>query len=138
MKFTTGIKINEAIKSERILRGLSQSDMSESLGITQNAYSKIERGISSISLERFIEICKILEIPSYGFLEYCKFAINKENYSKFVKRMTITPEEIEEEAIYKKKLEDKVKTLSSTIDEKDRLISILVEKIKGLEQELEK
>ena len=50
------------IKKIRIDKGYSQDYMADRLGISQNAYHKLERGHTRIHLEKFIDIAKILEI----------------------------------------------------------------------------
>lgn len=54
--------IVENIKRERIANNYSQEYMGLKLGISQNAYSKIELGITSLSIGRLFKIAKILEI----------------------------------------------------------------------------
>ena len=54
--------IRERIKRIRIEKGYSQEYMADMLNVSQNAYHKLERGHTRISLKKFIEISKILEI----------------------------------------------------------------------------
>ncbi len=42
--------------------------MAEALNISQPGYQKIEQGINVLSIERFLEICRILGINSYNDL----------------------------------------------------------------------
>ncbi|MCF6357005.1 MAG: hypothetical protein L3J54_04285 [Draconibacterium sp.] len=42
--------------------------MASKLNISFSSYQKIEQGIMVLSLERFLEICNILEIDSYNLL----------------------------------------------------------------------
>ncbi len=50
------------IKKVRELKGYSQEYISTQMGITQNSYSKIERGETNLSVNKLIEICRILNI----------------------------------------------------------------------------
>lgn len=50
------------IRKVRELRNYTQDYLAAKLNISQNAYSKIELGYSSITLRRLIEIAEILEI----------------------------------------------------------------------------
>jgi transcriptional regulator with XRE-family HTH domain len=55
--------ISEKIRSLRQLRGYSQQNMADSLGVSVNAYSKIECGDTDVSWSRLEQIAKIFEIP---------------------------------------------------------------------------
>ncbi len=50
------------IRKIREKRNYTQEYLASSLGITQNAYSKIELGYTKLSLERVLQIAIILEI----------------------------------------------------------------------------
>lgn len=50
------------IKSARLYRNYSQEYLGFRLNISQNAYSKIEIGQSSISLQRIFEIAEVFEV----------------------------------------------------------------------------
>ncbi|MFD2873329.1 helix-turn-helix domain-containing protein [Mucilaginibacter ximonensis] len=50
------------IKSARLYRNYSQEYLGLRLNISQNAYSKIEIGQSSISLQRIFEIAEVFEV----------------------------------------------------------------------------
>ncbi|MES2379357.1 MAG: helix-turn-helix transcriptional regulator [Bacteroidota bacterium] len=54
--------VADNIKERRIRLHLSQSYMARALGITQNAYSKIETAKTKMSLERLYEIAEILNV----------------------------------------------------------------------------
>lgn len=56
------------IKAVRRKRGVNQHDMAEKLCITASTYQKMEQGLISLSIDRFIEICRILEVRSYNDL----------------------------------------------------------------------
>jgi transcriptional regulator with XRE-family HTH domain len=50
------------IRKIREFRNYTQDYLAAKLGISQNAYSKIELGYSNITLTRLIEISEILEV----------------------------------------------------------------------------
>lgn len=50
------------IKKIREIKGFSQEYIASKLEITQNTYSKIERGETKITLDKLNDICKALEI----------------------------------------------------------------------------
>lgn len=54
-----GIKI----KKIREDRNLSQIYVAQKLGISQNAYSKLENNISKLTIDRLKDLAKILEVP---------------------------------------------------------------------------
>ena len=58
----------EKIKEKRKEKGFSQKQMAELLNISQPGYQKIEQGKNVLSIERFLDICRILEINSYNEL----------------------------------------------------------------------
>lgn len=59
-KLTTNI--GPKIKKIREIKGYSQEYIASKMSITQNSYSKIERGETNLSLNKVMEICSILEI----------------------------------------------------------------------------
>lgn len=46
----------------RMVKGLSQEDMAEKLGVSTNGYGKIERGETDINISRLEQVAKILEV----------------------------------------------------------------------------
>jgi|SRR6476661_491587 len=54
--------VGERIRIERIRRGYSQEYMAYELNISQNAYSKVERQQSELTVKRLYAIAKILEM----------------------------------------------------------------------------
>ncbi|QNL50731.1 helix-turn-helix transcriptional regulator [Olivibacter sp. SDN3] len=60
------------IKKLREYRNYTQLYMAEKLGISQNAYSKMELGYSKISLDKLFSIAAALEIPHTELLLNCE------------------------------------------------------------------
>lgn len=56
------MEIHKKIKSIRSVKGISQAEMAESLNIAVNNYSKIERGVTELTLSRINEIADILGV----------------------------------------------------------------------------
>ena len=54
-------KVFRNIIGERELQGISQTQMGEELGISQQAYSRIEKK-KSMNIEQFLEVCKVLNV----------------------------------------------------------------------------
>ena len=70
MKKSTKIELSlilEKIKEERLKTGLSQWDFGEKIGLSQNAYYKLEKGKTKLDMERFLIICKVLDIETKSF-----------------------------------------------------------------------
>ncbi|KAB2917153.1 MAG: helix-turn-helix transcriptional regulator [Bacteroidetes bacterium] len=57
------VLIAEEIRRLRMSKSFSQDYMAEKLGITQQAYSKIENQVSEASLSRLQQIAQILDVP---------------------------------------------------------------------------
>lgn len=82
-------KVNETVKVMREMNQLTQEDMAEKLGMSVNGYSKLERGISKLSLEKLEQIATIFNINvsdlysanEKGF--FCLFSENSQNNSTY-------------------------------------------------------
>lgn len=72
----------QKIKELRKERGFSQKYMAEKLNISISGYGKIELGENVLSIERFLDICRILGIKSYNQLLP---TINDESINKIEK-----------------------------------------------------
>ena len=55
-------RIGEKIRKIRELKGLKQENVAQELGMSLGGYGKIERGESSISVDRLQQIAKILDL----------------------------------------------------------------------------
>ena len=56
------MEIDEKIKVIRTFRGWTQENMAEKLGISTNAYAKIERGETDVNFSRLEQIAQVMEI----------------------------------------------------------------------------
>lgn len=54
--------ILQRLRKVRLINGYSQEYLGLELGISTKAYSKIENGESKLTVERYLEICKLLNI----------------------------------------------------------------------------
>lgn len=59
-KFTAE-KLHVNIRQHRVAAGLSQEKVSSALGMSQNAYSRIELGYANVSVERWLQISEVLK-----------------------------------------------------------------------------
>ncbi len=59
------MNVLEKIKECRKKKFLSQEDMSDRLGMSQNNYGKIERGDTELTVSRLIQIAKAIQVPVF-------------------------------------------------------------------------
>lgn len=62
-------KVLEKLKEARKEKGFSHENMAAELGISQAAYTNLERNEAKLSVERLLKISEILEKPVYYFFE---------------------------------------------------------------------
>ena len=62
------MQFGNAIRIQRVIKGYSQEYMASRLNISQNAYSKLEREETELSVRRIYEIAEILEVSVYQLL----------------------------------------------------------------------
>ncbi|TPE39739.1 helix-turn-helix transcriptional regulator [Pontibacter mangrovi] len=60
--------VGEIIRNQRLQKGYSQEYMAYYLKISQNAYSKIERGDTEVTVRRVYEIANVLNVSIYELL----------------------------------------------------------------------
>jgi transcriptional regulator with XRE-family HTH domain len=100
----TDITFSDTIRLLREARGLSQQQIAEKLGITQQAYSNLEKKPERATLERLREIAKILQVELITLLgEEDTYILQSFNQSggNAATQMNITPS-IGEKEIYEK------------------------------------
>lgn len=100
----TDITFSDTIRLLREARGLSQQQLAEKLGITQQAYSNLEKKPERATLERLREIAKILQVELITLLgEEDTYILQSFNQSggNAATQMNITPS-IGEKEIYEK------------------------------------
>ncbi|MFT4062631.1 MAG: helix-turn-helix transcriptional regulator [Edaphocola sp.] len=74
-------KVLEKLKEARKEKGYSHENMAAELGISQGAYTNLEKNHSSLTVERLIKISEILEKPTYYFFEATPNNIYNQNFS---------------------------------------------------------
>ncbi len=60
-------EIIEKIRNIRLSKGYTQEYIAEKLGIDAVNYGRIERGQAKLTLDRFVKICEILDVPPGSF-----------------------------------------------------------------------
>ena len=82
------MKTGEKIRKIRQLKDFSQSYMAAKLGISQNHYSRLERGETKIAQERLEQIAELLEVDVTDISSFDDYlARGKSNNSKAVKKI---------------------------------------------------
>ncbi|MBW6484311.1 MAG: helix-turn-helix domain-containing protein [Vicingaceae bacterium] len=67
-------KIHIKIKELRKINGFSQAFIADKLGVSQKAYSKIERGDTQLNLEKIKKIALILDLTAWDLIDETKEA----------------------------------------------------------------
>lgn len=68
MVSTINKHLGEKLRQERLVRGFSMKVLADALGITHQQVQKYEKGINQISVEKVLDICRILKMPVSVFL----------------------------------------------------------------------
>ena len=63
------IHVGARVKTRRLLLGLSQEELANSIGLTFQQVQKYERGTNRISASRLFNIAKVLKVPVEFFFE---------------------------------------------------------------------
>lgn len=62
------MKLGNALRIQRVMKGYTQEYMAEMLNISQNSYSKLERGHTMLTVKRLYEVAEILGISIQDIL----------------------------------------------------------------------
>jgi transcriptional regulator with XRE-family HTH domain len=96
-------QVGRRIQEIRKIRGMSQDDLGDKLGVTRSFISKLENGKKKISLEHVENIAKILHIEPTDLL-VDKTELIKNYDDLVILREKFTKEEIENMVRYSKML----------------------------------
>lgn len=105
-------KVGKKIKQYRVLRGLTQHDLAELIGLTEKQISKIETGVHYPKFENFIKILDVLNIQMKDFDFECPSSSKSDSLKK---------------SLYKainRASDEKLKCYSSIIKQIDNLLNI--------------
>lgn len=120
----------EAIKNLRNKKGLSQYEVAELLNISQSTYFQIENGKTELTVKRLYQIAEVLNEPVWKVLgldlEYEKKVDDIEKMMKETAEEMRSKERFINEAIVRlEENKNTIQLLKSTIEDKNRIISIL-------------
>ncbi len=62
--------LTNKIRAIRALKNLTQENVSETLGMSQSAYGKIERGETKVTWEKLCEIATVLQINIWDIVHF--------------------------------------------------------------------
>ena len=63
-------KIHDHIRALRILQNFSQEHLAESLGISQSAYGKLERGETNLTWNKLLQVIDVLETSLWDIVYF--------------------------------------------------------------------
>jgi transcriptional regulator with XRE-family HTH domain len=66
---TTDVGVGEKIRTQRLLRGISQTDLGNEVGITFQQIQKYEKGVNRVGAGRLQRIAEALDVPVSFFFE---------------------------------------------------------------------
>ncbi|MFZ7197832.1 helix-turn-helix domain-containing protein [Avibacterium avium] len=124
-------KIHETVRAMREINQFTQEEMAEKLGISVNGYSKLERGISKLSLEKLEKIAEIFHInvselcsaTEKGF--FCLFSENSQNNSVYYANNDAVAQENEKLRLIIKHKEELLKQQEKEISQLEEIIRLL-------------
>ena len=64
------MKVGNKIQKIREIKGFSQESVAAELGISQSAYSKLEKGQIAVTIEKLYAIAKVFEVPVEKLLTF--------------------------------------------------------------------
>lgn len=123
----TTYRIAEKIRKLREVKGLKQESMAKRMGLTTNGYGKIERGESSITLDRLEQIAQVLEVSMLDILQfddnfvYNITTMNNSATNGIVNNYSLTEAE-------RTLLMNQIEAMQRLIDNQNKLIESLVRK----------
>ncbi|MFZ7253926.1 MULTISPECIES: helix-turn-helix domain-containing protein [Avibacterium] len=125
------MKIHETVRTMREINQFTQEEMAEKLGISLNGYSKLERGISKLSLEKLEKIAEIFHInvsELYSATEkgfFCLFSENSQNNSVYYANSDAVAQENEKLKLIITHKEELLKQKEKEIKQLEEIILLL-------------
>lgn len=74
----------DRIKKLRSKRGITQAEMSKRLGMAQNNYGKLERGITEMTVKRLLDIADILDVTLDDIFYSDRVSETSEKYIRYL------------------------------------------------------
>jgi transcriptional regulator with XRE-family HTH domain len=121
-------KIGDRIRVCRVERKLSQENLANEIGISITAYSKIERGLTNVSVGRLDQIATCLGVPLTRLMHSSEDIYQTANNIDMMREGSyIYPPDINKQALLIRidNLQEELVRLNKTITEKDEIIALL-------------
>ena len=125
-----------AVAEMRKQKNLSQTDIAEKMEISQNSYSRLERGETKMDYDRLLQIAKILDTDYETIMNLSASIITSRDGNKSLSKYIITGSNNNNEEF--KTLKNRIIELESINKDKSIIIDFLNDKIKDLENTIEK
>jgi transcriptional regulator with XRE-family HTH domain len=119
------MELHKKLKSLREERRYSQEYMALQLGISQNAYSRIELGITKISIERLKSLSKILGISIHQLIQPGEEAKSGESF-----RVSVN---VQENELYERIIREKEEVIA-ILREQNQSMRRLLDRLQAEEQ----
>jgi transcriptional regulator with XRE-family HTH domain len=126
-------KIGDRIRVCRVEKKLNQENVATDIGISITAYSKIERGLTNVSVGRLEQIATCLGVPLIRLMhsseEICR---NTCSFNTVCGDDPICPRGINKQtllAVRVENMQEELARLQKTIAEKDEIIALLKDMI---------
>ena len=123
-------KIGDRIRVCRVEKKLSQENLANELGISITAYSKIERGLTNVSIGRLEQIATCLGVPLTRLMHPSDEIYRTINDLEMMREGGyVYPPDLNKQALLIRieNLQEEVNRLNKTIAEKDGIITLLKE-----------
>ena len=122
-------KIGHSLRKIREIKGLKQETVAKKLGLTTNGYGKIERGESTINLERLNQIAEVFGVSANDILHFDENIIyNISNMNNSAPHGTVNNFSLSEEE--RKIFNMQISAMSDLIEKQNTLIEQLLSKNK--------
>jgi len=122
-------KIGNSLRKIRELKGFKQETVAKKLGLTTNGYGKIERGESTLNLDRLNQIAEVFGVSTNHILNFDESIIyNIEEMNNSAPHGTVNNFSLSEEE--RKILNLQISALSDLIQKQNQLIEQLLSKNK--------
>lgn len=69
------MSLNENLRKIRLLKGLSQENMAEHLGLSQSHYNRMETGMQTITEDRLVKLAELLNVEVEVLREFDKMPL---------------------------------------------------------------
>lgn len=73
----------KGLRKYRLLNEMTQKQLSEAIGMEESSYARVERGEKGMSMEKLIQVCKLLHISLDDIVSLDKYDRNEEDRERF-------------------------------------------------------